>query len=68
MEREERHLLKPSTLDERRKYYREEWDVKEIPEFIRESVLKGSLVSITWEGDQMIAIEFSDLLICLGSF
>lgn len=40
MEREESPILKPATLDERRKYYREEWDVKEIPEFIRESVLK----------------------------
>lgn len=33
-------LLKPATPEERRRYYREEWDVKEIPEFISDSVNK----------------------------
>jgi DNA primase small subunit len=30
--------LKPATLEERRRYYREEWDVKKIPGFIRNSL------------------------------
>jgi DNA primase small subunit len=30
--------LKPASLDERRRYYREEWDVKHIPEYIRNSL------------------------------
>ncbi|NYB25899.1 MAG: DNA primase catalytic subunit PriS [Methanobacteriaceae archaeon] len=33
-------LLKPATPEERRRYYREEWDVKDIPEFISNSVQK----------------------------
>ena len=33
-------LLKPASPAERRRYYREEWDVKEIPEFIIDSVNK----------------------------
>lgn len=33
-------LLKPASPAERRKYYREEWDVKEIPEFITDSLNK----------------------------
>jgi len=33
-------LLKPATPEERRRYYREEWDVKDVPEFISNSVQK----------------------------
>ena len=33
-------LLKPASPEERRRYYREEWDVKEIPEFISASLTK----------------------------
>lgn len=40
MEKVEDHLLKPATHGERRKYYREEWDVKDIPDFIINSVNK----------------------------
>lgn len=36
----EDQLLKPATPDERRRYYREEWDVKDIPKFISSSVQK----------------------------
>lgn len=35
---EENHLLKPATIEERRKYYREEWSIDEIPDFIKNSV------------------------------
>lgn len=31
-------LLKPATPEERRRYYREEWDVKDIPDFISSSL------------------------------
>lgn len=30
--------LKPATPNERRQYYREEWDVNDVPEFIRETL------------------------------
>jgi DNA primase small subunit len=30
--------LKPATLQERRLYYREEWDVKQVPDFIKKSL------------------------------
>lgn len=40
MEDNKDQLLKPSTPEERRKYYREEWDVKDIPDFISDSVSK----------------------------
>ena len=33
-------LLKPATPEERRRYYREEWNVKDVPEFISNSVNK----------------------------
>ena len=33
-------LLQPATQEERRRYYREEWDVKDIPDFISNSVIK----------------------------
>ncbi|HHY00489.1 MAG TPA: DNA primase catalytic subunit PriS [Methanothermobacter sp.] len=32
--------LKPTSPDERRQYYREEWDVKNIPDYIRESLIQ----------------------------
>jgi len=31
-------MLEPSTLEERRIYYREQWDIKEVPDFIIHSV------------------------------
>lgn len=34
------NFLKPASLEERRRYYREEWDVKDVPEFISNSVTK----------------------------
>jgi DNA primase small subunit len=40
MEKIDDDLLKPATPEERRRYYREEWDVKEIPDFITKSVNK----------------------------
>ena len=33
-------LLQPASQEERRRYYREEWDVKDIPEFISNSIIK----------------------------
>lgn len=33
-------LLKPATPEERRRYYREEWDVKDVPDFISSSIQK----------------------------
>jgi DNA primase small subunit len=33
-------LLQPATPEERRRYYREEWDVKDIPDFISNSIIK----------------------------
>ena len=32
--------LKPTSPNERRQYYREEWDVKNIPDYIRESLIQ----------------------------
>jgi DNA primase small subunit len=40
MENNKSQLLKPATPDERRIYYREEWEVKDIPHFITSSVSK----------------------------
>lgn len=40
MEHGKGQLLKPATLEERRKYYREEWDVKDVPDFISNSINK----------------------------
>lgn len=40
MEKTDDKLLKPATPEERRRYYREEWDVKDIPEFISNSINK----------------------------
>jgi len=37
---ESEHLLKPATPEERRRYYREEWNMKDIPEFISNSVIR----------------------------
>lgn len=34
------NFLKPASLEERRRYYREEWNVKDVPEFISNSVTK----------------------------
>lgn len=35
---EESQLLKPASVAERRRYYREEWSIEEIPDFIKNSV------------------------------
>ena len=40
MDHNEDALLKPATPKERVRYYREEWDVKDIPEFISNSINK----------------------------
>ncbi len=37
---EENHFLKPATNEERRRYYREEWSIDEIPDFIKNSLDK----------------------------
>lgn len=31
-------MFKPATLEERRIYYREEWDIKQVPDFITDSI------------------------------
>ncbi len=33
-------ILKPATITERRRYYREEWNLKELPDFIKYSIEK----------------------------
>ena len=37
---DENHFLKPASTEERRLYYREEWNVKNVPDFIKNSMDK----------------------------
>jgi DNA primase small subunit len=34
------HIFEPSTLEERRRYYRDEWNVNDLPDFIRKDLSK----------------------------
>ena len=50
-------MFGPSSLQERRRYYREEWSPNNVPNFILDEIIKKNLVLIIMGLVQMIVIK-----------
>ena len=60
--------LTPASPEERKRYYREEWNIKQVPEYITHSIQEENLVLIMLEEALTIGIKFSELLIYSNVF